>query len=122
MTPEQLDLDQEVCEEEDVYPITLTLSHARNEEGAIMNGSHRPSCNTGNNSSKRTADPRNGQSFECDGKEVVKAKYLIGCDGAHSWVRTQLGIPMEGKQSDSVWGVMDIIPLTNFRKEPFSTM
>jgi phenol 2-monooxygenase len=35
--------------------------------------------------------------------EIVKAKYLIGCDGAHSWLRTQLGFKVLGASTDSVW-------------------
>ncbi|KAF9774737.1 hypothetical protein IL306_007230 [Fusarium sp. DS 682] len=42
------------------------------------------------------------------------AKYAIGCDGAHSTVRKSLGFKMVGDSSDSVWGVMDIYPITNF--------
>ena len=48
--------------------------------------------------------------------EVIKAKYLLGCDGAHSWIRQQFGIPLEGSHTHNVWGVIDIIPLTDFRK------
>lgn len=48
--------------------------------------------------------------------EVIKAKYLLGCDGAHSWIRQRFGIPLEGSQTHNVWGVIDIIPLTDFRK------
>jgi hypothetical protein len=33
------------------------------------------------------------------GKESVRAKYVIGCDGAHSWTRSQLGIDMVGDNS-----------------------
>lgn len=39
--------------------------------------------------------------------ETVQAKYVLGCDGAHSWTRTQLGINMVGDTSDDVWGVID---------------
>ncbi|KAL8942691.1 MAG: hypothetical protein Q9211_001289 [Gyalolechia sp. 1 TL-2023] len=49
-----------------------------------------------------------------DIEETVRAKYVIGCDGAHSWTRAQLGFRMEGEQTDLVWGVLDIIPLTDF--------
>ena len=48
--------------------------------------------------------------------EVIKARYMIGCDGAHSWTRRQLGFSMEGEQTDFIWGVLDIIPITDFRK------
>ena len=44
----------------------------------------------------------------------VKAKYVVGCDGAHSWTRKWLGYEMQGEQTDYVWGVMDGVPVTNF--------
>ncbi|KAF0636494.1 hypothetical protein FPSE5266_02824 [Fusarium pseudograminearum] len=43
-----------------------------------------------------------------------RAKYAIGCDGAHSTVRKAMGFKMVGDSSDSVWGVMDVYPITNF--------
>ncbi|KAI5123497.1 hypothetical protein M0805_008865 [Coniferiporia weirii] len=46
--------------------------------------------------------------------EVVHAKYVLGVDGAHSWVRRGLGFAMEGEQTDYVWGVIDVVPTTNF--------
>ncbi|KAI1611996.1 phenol 2-monooxygenase [Exophiala viscosa] len=52
---------------------------------------------------------------ERDGKEeIFKAKYLLGCDGAHSMVRRSLGFQMLGDTTDAVWGVMDIYPCTDF--------
>ena len=36
------------------------------------------------------------------------------CDGAHSIVRKALGYKMVGDSSDAVWGVMDMVPRTNF--------
>jgi phenol 2-monooxygenase len=36
-------------------------------------------------------------------KETVRAKYMIGCDGAHSWVRNQLGYKLEGEQTGYLW-------------------
>ncbi|GLB41636.1 putative phenol hydroxylase, C-terminal dimerisation domain [Lyophyllum shimeji] len=45
--------------------------------------------------------------------EVVRAKYVIGADGAHSWVRRSFNIEMEGEQTDYVWGVVDMIPDTD---------
>ncbi|CUA74784.1 hypothetical protein RSOLAG22IIIB_11473 [Rhizoctonia solani] len=46
--------------------------------------------------------------------EAIRAKYVIGCDGAHSWVRSQLGHIMEGDHSSAVWGVIDTVPATDF--------
>jgi phenol 2-monooxygenase len=52
---------------------------------------------------------------EKDGYEQVwEAKYVLGCDGAHSTIRKALNISMLGDTSDTVWGVMDIYPLTSF--------
>ncbi|KAL4907206.1 hypothetical protein BDW74DRAFT_189734 [Aspergillus multicolor] len=52
---------------------------------------------------------------EKDGKlETFEAKYVLGCDGAHSTVRKALGYSMIGDSSDAVWGVMDMIPRTDF--------
>ncbi|KAL5476595.1 hypothetical protein ACEPAI_3275 [Sanghuangporus weigelae] len=44
--------------------------------------------------------------------EIVHAKYVLGADGAHSWVRGQLNFTMDGEQTDYVWGVVDMIPKT----------
>ncbi|KAF2214061.1 hypothetical protein CERZMDRAFT_111010 [Cercospora zeae-maydis SCOH1-5] len=48
-------------------------------------------------------------------EEIIRAKYLIGTDGAHSWVRRQLpGVTMEGDSTNAVWGVIDVVPLTDW--------
>ena len=52
--------------------------------------------------------------------EVINAKYVVGCDGAHSWTRKSLAIQMLGKSTESTWGVIDLVPITNFRKSPNS--
>nr|VWO96612.1 p-hydroxybenzoate hydroxylase [Ganoderma boninense] len=46
--------------------------------------------------------------------EIVHAKFVLGSDGAHSWVRKAFNIPMDGDQTDSIWGVVEIIPETDF--------
>ncbi|KAK7052313.1 hypothetical protein R3P38DRAFT_2859682 [Favolaschia claudopus] len=46
--------------------------------------------------------------------EIVRAKFVVGTDGAHSWVRKRFDIPMEGSQTDYVWGVVDMVPQTDF--------
>ncbi|KAK8020145.1 FAD binding domain-containing protein [Apiospora arundinis] len=46
--------------------------------------------------------------------EHMRAKYVLGCDGAHSIVRKSLGFKMIGDSRDAMWGVMDIYPRTNF--------
>lgn len=98
--PVKLDIDTSLVASEDEYPITVTLLAG---DGVLVNGN----------------GILNGAEKEpVGGETVVRCKYMIGCDGAHSWVREQLGIVMEGEQTESVWGVMDIIPITNFRENP----
>ncbi|KXG45467.1 Monooxygenase, FAD-binding [Penicillium griseofulvum] len=45
---------------------------------------------------------------------VVNARYVVGCDGARSWVRTRLGLKLEGDHMNESWGVIDVIPVTDF--------
>ncbi|KAG0165907.1 hypothetical protein DFQ28_008157 [Apophysomyces sp. BC1034] len=49
-----------------------------------------------------------------DEKTVVRAKYLLGCDGAHSDIRRQLGIQSEGQTTCMNSGVLDALIKTNF--------
>jgi 2-polyprenyl-6-methoxyphenol hydroxylase-like FAD-dependent oxidoreductase len=38
-------------------------------------------------------------SGDGDDTETVRAKFVVGADGAHSWVRKSLGISMDGEQT-----------------------
>ena len=42
-----------------------------------------------------------GVSLECASGDSVRAGYVVGCDGAHSTVRSQLGIDFVGKQYET---------------------
>ena len=44
----------------------------------------------------------------------VRAKYLVGADGAHSAVRRSLGIKMKGDTTDDMYGVIDLVPETDY--------
>jgi 2-polyprenyl-6-methoxyphenol hydroxylase-like FAD-dependent oxidoreductase len=46
--------------------------------------------------------------------ETVRAQYVVGCDGAHSRVRKSLGHSLRGDSANKVWGVMDILAVTDF--------
>ncbi|KAF2726143.1 tetracycline 6-hydroxylase protein [Polychaeton citri CBS 116435] len=55
------------------------------------------------------------QSGEPTGRiEDVKARFVVGCDGARSAVRTSLGYEMEGDFANQAWGVMDALVVTDF--------
>src|SRR5690554_3350420 len=47
-------------------------------------------------------------------ERVVRAKYVVGCDGARSAVRQAIGRKPMGDQSFHAWGVMDVLAVTDF--------
>ncbi|KIK79159.1 hypothetical protein PAXRUDRAFT_16476 [Paxillus rubicundulus Ve08.2h10] len=56
---------------------------------------------------------------QSDGKpreEIVRAKFVLGADGAHSWVRKTFDISMDGEHTGEnfIWGVLDMVPGTDF--------
>ncbi|MEE2522450.1 FAD-binding monooxygenase [Pseudarthrobacter sp. J75] len=57
---------------------------------------------------RHTAGPRGGED------RVVRAKYVIGADGARSKVRESIGCTLSGDQANHAWGVMDVLAETNF--------
>jgi phenol 2-monooxygenase len=46
--------------------------------------------------------------------EIVKAKFVVGCDGARSAVRKALGLALAGDSANQAWGVMDVLAVTDF--------
>jgi phenol 2-monooxygenase len=47
-------------------------------------------------------------------RKSVRAKYLIGADGAHSRVRHHMGLKLEGETTEHIWGVVDFVADTDF--------
>ncbi|NTF16466.1 FAD-binding monooxygenase [Agrobacterium tumefaciens] len=46
--------------------------------------------------------------------EIIKAKYVVGCDGARSGVRKSIGRELKGDSANQAWGVMDVLAVTDF--------
>lgn len=46
--------------------------------------------------------------------EVVRARYVVGCDGARSAVRRAIGRELRGESASQAWGVMDVLAVTDF--------
>ncbi|MGY8814623.1 MAG: FAD-binding monooxygenase [Gammaproteobacteria bacterium] len=46
--------------------------------------------------------------------ETIRARYVVGCDGARSVVRTSLGHTLHGDSANQAWGVMDVLAITDF--------
>nr|WP_324778178.1 FAD-dependent monooxygenase [Microterricola pindariensis] len=57
---------------------------------------------------RRTAGLRAGEEF------TVRARFVLGCDGARSGVRRALGIELKGDAANHAWGVMDVLATTGF--------
>lgn len=51
---------------------------------------------------------------ELNKREIIHARYVVGCDGARSEVRRALGLKLEGDSARQLWGVMDVLADTNF--------
>ena len=45
---------------------------------------------------------------------TVRAKYVVGCDGARSAVRESIGRELHGDSANHAWGVMDVLAVTDF--------
>ncbi|KAJ3852796.1 FAD binding domain-containing protein [Lentinula lateritia] len=82
--PTSLEVTEALVDDFDAYPVRVVLEHEDTET----------------EDEKRT--------------EIVYAKYVLGADGAHSWVRKCIGIAMQGEQTEYVWGVVDLVPDTDF--------
>ena len=54
-------------------------------------------------------DPQHIDEFE-----VVRARYVVGCDGARSTVRKCIGRELVGDSANQAWGVMDVLAVTDF--------
>ena len=46
--------------------------------------------------------------------ETIKARYVVGCDGARSAVRQSLGRALQGDSASQAWGVMDVLAVSTF--------
>lgn len=52
----------------------------------------------------------------------LRARYVVGCDGARSEVRKTIGRELVGDSANQAWGVMDVLATTNFPDIRFKTL
>src|SRR5436190_5846030 len=45
---------------------------------------------------------------------TIRAKYVVGCDGARSRVRDSIGAVLSGDFANHAWGVVDMLAVTDF--------
>jgi phenol 2-monooxygenase len=122
--PTEFHFDDALASDPAAYPIQVVLRHLSEEEATpkqsatsangagIQDGIFRSNL-SGDDTEEMLRRARELDA-KADQTEVVRAKYLLGADGAHSWVRNQLGFKLHGESTDYVWGVLDIVPITDF--------
>ncbi|WP_298880605.1 FAD-binding monooxygenase [uncultured Bradyrhizobium sp.] len=54
--------------------------------------------------------------------ETIKARYVVGCDGARSTVRKSIGRELHGDSANHAWGVMDVLAVTDFPDIRFKSL
>jgi len=105
--PTALEIDESQADNDDAYPVTVTLRHLTEAEATptqmlsnLRDGLFR--SNLADDDVEEILHKSEGQKRE---EEVVKCKYVVGCDGAHSWTRKTLGkeFEMVGEMTDYIW-------------------
>ena len=61
-----------------------------------------------------TATLRRTGTTCADAEVTVRARYVVGCDGARSAVRQAIGRELRGDTANHAWGVMDVLAVTDF--------
>ncbi|ROV89392.1 hypothetical protein VSDG_08644 [Cytospora chrysosperma] len=117
--PASLKIDESKVDNDDGYPVRVELRHLSEEESTPKQQVNASKVQDGLYRSNLTqeddeADLINKSKSRAGDSEIVHAKYVLGCDGARSWTRRELGFELEGDSTDHIWGVMDVVPITDF--------
>ncbi len=54
--------------------------------------------------------------------QTIRAKYVVGCDGARSGVRQSMGLSLKGESANHAWGVMDVLVKSDFPDIRFKSL
>ncbi|GHJ83841.1 hypothetical protein NliqN6_0243 [Naganishia liquefaciens] len=108
--PTSFDMAQDTSATE--YPITVTLRHITPK---LTNGLEDPKSGLyrSNLFAPANEEPKTSMNGVDASEETVRARYMVGCDGARSWVRKQIGLELKGDSANTYWGVVDAIPITD---------
>lgn len=103
--PKSITYNPRGAEKPGAYPITVKITQVETETSSnpVIKPTNNGVVEINGQSKKRKL---NSIHEEPAMEEAVMAKYVISCDGAHSWTRSQLGFQMEGEQSEYIWGVL----------------
>ncbi|CRG82756.1 FAD binding domain protein [Talaromyces islandicus] len=104
--PTSFEIDYTTIDDQDAFPIRVNLKNVQSDPNTLFDGVSTPNS--------EFSEAQSDDSGYAGMETTVEAKYILGCEGAHSWLRKQLGLRLEGESYDDSWGVLDIIPLTDF--------
>ena len=97
-SPVSVKIDTPCSHKDDRYPVTIGLTCVESTNGT-------PVTNVMALTLLLTITTKHSQVI--NGSHVdehIHAKYVVGCDGAHSWLRKRLDVVLEGDMTDSVFG------------------
>ena len=67
-----------------------------------------------NHNSNASSDASSNDNTGVEIPKTVRAKYVVGCDGARSLVRESIGAKPVGDFANHAWGVVDMLAVTDF--------
>ena len=88
--PSDIYINEKVLDDHDEYPFVVMLHPVDNNPVEPLKG---------------VEDPTHITLASAAGtRESIRARYVVACDGAHSWTRKRFAIPFDGDSTDSLWG------------------
>lgn len=106
VSAESFTYNSSLQDDHDAYPIKVTLrtlSDTEANDTIVSYGYGGRHIISKNNLAEDELKVLESASPRRPGTEVVEARYLVGADGAHSWLRHNLGYKTQGAGLDSLW-------------------
>lgn len=120
LLPLKITVDEDKLDNADAHPLEVLVKNLAHDNlgtsteqfgAGVANGLYRQ---FDGDQDRFYKDIEHNPDVDTDSYEIIEAKYVLGSDGAHSWVKKQMGIQMDGESTDYVWGVLDMVPVTDF--------
>lgn len=65
---------------------------------------------------------KNREAEDPSDTKIIRCRYVVGCDGASSTVRSAIGRELNGDYAYQSWGVMDVLAVTDFPDIRFKSL
>ncbi len=89
------------------FSYVLSLEQSKTEQ-ILINYLRELGCAVEHSTCFISYEEKEGFIFAQTNKDVIQAKYLIGCDGSHSHVRHILGCAFQGKTFTDIFSLADV--------------